>query len=52
MKHPDCDEEEQESCEDCEFRISRKSGPGIGTVLSGERGEFDYCEKGFWKVET
>ena len=22
-------------CDNCEFRISRKSGPGIATVLSG-----------------
>ncbi len=52
MKHTECNIQEQKECHGCEFNLPHKSGPGIGTVLSGERGEFRYCENGFWKEET
>ena len=41
-----------DSCEQCEFNMSADSGGTIGGQLFGSRGEFRYCEKGYWKEDT
>ncbi len=39
------------SCDCCEFKITTDAGGAIGAQI-GSRGDFSYCEKGYWKEET
>ena len=39
------------SCYECEFCMANDAGGVIGAQI-GSRGEYQYCEKGYWKEET
>jgi hypothetical protein len=40
-----------DSCDQCEFCMTADAGGAIGAQI-GSRGEFKYCEKGYWKEDT
>lgn len=40
-----------DNCDQCEFCMEADAGPAIGAMLMS-RGNYQYCEKGYWKEDT